>query len=109
MSDPQEPAPPAPSQPRRHLAARPDVLGGPGGRCRARVPGSSSVVRVPRLVGYIVDTLIVIAAVFAIVVVFGLLAVIVPILGGSGSLVGVSSSRSRTSRTSGRSPVRRPA
>ena len=39
--------------------------------------------------GYIVDTLIVLAAVFVIVVVFGLLAVIAPVLGGLGILVGV--------------------
>jgi uncharacterized RDD family membrane protein YckC len=43
----------------------------------------------PRLVGYIVDTLIVLAAVFAIVIVFGLLATIVPAIGALGLIVGV--------------------
>ncbi len=72
MSDPQQPAP----------WVAPEVAPGPGPGMEFGGPG-------PRLVGYIVDTLIVIAAVFAIVVVFGLLATIVPILGGIGLAVGI--------------------
>jgi len=84
MSDPQQPAPPATSAPPTPPTpwVAPEVVPGPGPGIEFGGPG-------PRLVGYIVDTLIVIAAVFAIVVVFGLLAVIVPILGGLGILVGV--------------------
>ncbi len=72
MSDRQQPAP----------RVAPEVAPGPGPGMEFGGPG-------PRLVGYIVDTLIVIAAVLAVVVVFGLLVVVVPILGGLGILVGV--------------------
>ena len=84
MSDPQEPAPPAvsapPTSPTSWVA--PEVAPGPGPGIEFGGPG-------PRLVGYIVDTLIVLAAVFAIVVVFGLLAVVVPAIGALGLIVGV--------------------
>ena len=84
MSDPQEPAPPAvsapPTAPTSWVA--PEVAPGPGPGIEFGGPG-------PRLVGYIVDTLIVLAAVFAIVVVFGLLAVVVPAIGALGLIVGV--------------------
>ena len=94
MSEPQEPAPPAPapsappapapSAPPQQPATwvTPEAVPGPGPGIEFGGPG-------PRLVGYIVDTLIVLAAVFAIVVVFGLLATIVPILGGIGLAFGV--------------------
>jgi uncharacterized RDD family membrane protein YckC len=67
MSDPQQPAP----------WVAPEVVPGPG-------PGLEFGGAGPRLVGYIVDILIVAAAVFAAVIVFGLLATVVPILGGIG-------------------------
>ncbi len=72
MSDPQQPAP----------WVAPEAVPGPGPGIEFGGPGA-------RLVGYIVDTLIVAAAVFALIIVFGLLATIVPILGGLGLLVGV--------------------
>jgi len=84
MSDPQEPAPPATSAPPPAPApwVAPEVAPGPGPGMEFGGPG-------PRLVGYIVDTLIVIAAVFAIIVVFGLLAVVVPVIGALGLIFGV--------------------
>jgi uncharacterized RDD family membrane protein YckC len=87
MSDLQEPAPPEspataapPPAPTSWVA--PEATAGPGPGIEFGGPG-------PRLVGYIVDTLIVLAAVFAIVVVFGLLAVVVPAIGALGLIVGV--------------------
>lgn len=72
MSDPQQPAP----------WVAPEAVPGPGPGIEFGGPGA-------RLVGYIVDILIVTAAVFALVIVFGLLAAVVPILGGLGLLIGV--------------------
>jgi len=72
MSDPQQPVP----------WVAPEAAPGPGPGIEFGGPGA-------RLVGYIVDGLIVTAAIFAIIVVFGILAVIVPFLGALGILVGV--------------------
>ena len=72
MSDPQQPVP----------WVAPEAVPGPGPGIEFGGPGA-------RLVGYIVDILIVTAAIFAIIVVFGILAVIVPVLGAIGILVGV--------------------
>ena len=69
---------------------QPDVVGGAGSGCRDPVPGSNSVDRVLASWATSSTRLIVLAAVFAIVVVFGLLAVIVPVIGGAGDpVVGV--------------------
>ena len=71
MSDPQQPVP----------WVAPEVVPGPA-------PGIEFGGLGPRLVGYIVDTLIILAAVFVIVIVFALVAAIVPVIGGIGIFVG---------------------